>query len=222
MRFLYVVPVFMLLCLTCRQSIKEGDLKLEILMYWNNGDVDDVAITDISLNGKTAKVSASLVFLNDTLRELIYTFERFKKSWKVVDGPGDNMMRMALSSYIKDTKRSVLKNNMHTFQLALEDFCTLANGKYPADLTVTIKEAYPDCKSFDSSTVLKLLPSHFLNPYDRNDLAVCSSKNKYFAWSIDCIGKVVYIPRNLNGKTAGGYIIKGATDEGFSSLVLSF
>jgi hypothetical protein len=190
-------------------------------MYWNNGDVDDVVITDISIDGKTAKVSASLVFLNDTLREFIYTFERFKKSWKVVDGPGDNMMRMALSSYIKDAKRSALKNNMHTFQLALEDFCTLANGKYPADLTVTIKEAYPDCKSFDSSTVLKLLPSHFLNPYDRNDLAVCSSRGKYFNWSMDCAGKVIYLPYNLKGKTAGGYIIKGATDEGFSTLVLS-
>lgn len=43
----------------------------------------------------------------------------------------------------KRAKEASLKNNMHTTQLGIEDFATLSEGFYPANLATTVSEANP-------------------------------------------------------------------------------
>jgi len=43
----------------------------------------------------------------------------------------------------KRAKEASLKNNMHTTQLATEDFATLSEGFYPVNLSTTVSQANP-------------------------------------------------------------------------------
>lgn len=65
-----------------------------------------------------------------------------------------NFMRMT-----QRAKESSVKANMHTLQLAIEDFATLNRGAYPSD--------YGDATSETEETLLQLLPGavHPANPF---------------------------------------------------------
>ncbi|MCK4252154.1 hypothetical protein KAX97_11950, partial [candidate division WOR-3 bacterium] len=151
MNRLYLIVVCVLVsCLGCQSKITDMNIKIEIVSWWNNPDIDDVFITDLAQYKNTAKVSAMLIVLDDTLREFIYKFEKFQKSWKIIEGP-DDMLRSLLSSYVDELKLNKLKANMHTLQLTVEDFSMRANDKYPKNFTIKVKEIFPNCQPDDSS-----------------------------------------------------------------------
>jgi prepilin-type N-terminal cleavage/methylation domain-containing protein len=77
-------------------------------------------------------------------------------------------------------KEASLKSNMHTMQLSAEDFSTMAEGAYPADLAKTVSQAlnslgFPTSASATQSIAgatagLRtgadaLLPTEFKNPF---------------------------------------------------------
>jgi len=77
-------------------------------------------------------------------------------------------------------KEASLKSNMHTLQLAAEDFSTMAEGAYPSDLSKTVSQAlialnYPAVSTAVQSIAGAavgiapvspcLLPENFKNPF---------------------------------------------------------
>ena len=77
-------------------------------------------------------------------------------------------------------KEASLRSNMHTLQLAAEDFSTMAEGAYPQDCATTVSEALVDLGFGAVSSATKsiagaasgppmggspLLPSGFKNPF---------------------------------------------------------
>lgn len=221
MNRLYLIVVCVLVsCLGCQSKITDMNIKIEIVSWWNNPDIDDVFITDLAQYKNTAKVSAMLIVLDDTLREFIYKFEKFQKSWKIIEGP-DDMLRSLLSSYVDELKLNKLKANMHTLQLTVEDFSMRANDKYPKNFTIKVKEIFPNCQPDDSSfSVMDDFIQRLCNPYNRNKSAVFPSKKHPWDWSLDYVGKAVYFPMGKKNNYATAYIIKGSTDKKFISLVL--
>ena len=76
-------------------------------------------------------------------------------------------------------KEASLKSNMHTLQLAAEDFSTMAEGAYPQDCVTTVSEVLIDL-GYPAASALKsiagvaagppmgddpLLPAGFKNPF---------------------------------------------------------
>lgn len=222
-RLFLTITCVLFFCLGCQPKITDMNIKIEIVSWWNNPDVDDVIITDIAQDKKTAKVSAMLIVLDDTLREFIYKFEKFQKSWKIIEGP-DDMLRSVLSSYIDELKLNKLKANMHTLQLAVEDFSMRANDKYPKNFTVKVKEIFLNCQPDDSSfsvmSAMDDIGQYLRNPYNYNKSTVFSSRKHPWDWSLDYIGKAVYFPMGIKNNYATAYIIKGSTDKKFISLTL--
>lgn len=60
-------------------------------------------------------------------------------------------------------KEGSVKANMHTLQLAAEDFSTQADGIYAGDLATTIAQA--NTQSASLTTLPLLLPGNFKNPF---------------------------------------------------------
>jgi len=230
--------IIVLLCVACTAQIDESNLKIEILKYWNINGIDDVVITDVAVTGRTAKASASLVIFADTLREHIYTFEKFQRSWKVTDGPGDDATRIGLFSFIAEAKVVQLKKNMYALQLAVESFAVRAKGVYPTRFDTRIKDIHAQCDPNDSAiTIRDFLPPIMRNPYSREDSALCLKKtwlseesigstggdwttSYSLEWAKNYAGKAVYVPIDIRGEGAHGYIIRGSTDDGWISLKL--
>jgi len=215
-----IMACVLILCCSYQSKISDINIKTEIVSWWNSPDIDDVIITDIAREKTTAKVSAMVIVLDDTLREFIYKFEKFQKSWKITEGP-DEKFRSMLSVYVDGLKADKLKTNMHTLQLAVEDFSTFTEGKYPVDFDATVRDICPQCKLGNSSaTIQNILPTNIRNPFDREISAVYSSKRHPWDWSSDYIGKAVYFPMGIKNNYATAFIIKGSTDEGFLSWII--
>lgn len=221
------IGLFIILCVACAPRIDETNLKSEIFKYWNTPDIDDIAITDVSITGRNAKASASLVIFDDTLREHIYTFEKFRRSWKVTAGPSDEATRPAVFSYIRQAKLRELKENMYLLQGSLEYFAKMVNGAYPTDFDMKVKDLYPQCDPADSAVTIKSLfppPEKVRNPYMRGQGRICLIRGLpddwTWSWNEAYAGMAVYVPIDIKGKRARFYIIRGSTDEGWIALKL--
>lgn len=221
MKYLYLTIVSVLIfCLGCQSKITDLNIKIEIISWWNNPNVDDVIIADIAQDKNIAKVSAMLIVLDDTLREFIYKFEKFQKSWKIIEGP-DDMLRSVLNTYIDELRLNKLKANMHTLQLALEDFCISTEGRFPLSLTATVKGVFEDCDGEDANyTVIMKLPPKFHNPFHPDEPAAIDALGPLHQWFFEYSGKVIYFPTKKSKNYARGYIIKGATNKRFIRFTL--
>ena len=115
-----------------------------------------------------------------------------------------------------------LKANMHTLLMAVEEFSTLAEAMYPADLGVTVEEALealgfaPESdKSVAGAAAGKapqggdvLLPRNFVNPISKGGNAFESNEPTAVE------GCTYYVPIGVAGKLAEGFIIKGYGKKG--------
>ena len=136
-------------------------------------------------------------------------------------------------------KEAKLKSNMHTLQLAAEDFSTLADGAYPVDINISIEkttpsargdqrsiaDAYPHdpAKGYQINSSEKgLLPGkgRFTNPYDPNGPALATSLVDPPVWLDSMIGVVWYVPIEVGKSGARGYKIYGAGEKGLLKLIL--
>jgi hypothetical protein len=133
-----------------------------------------------------------------------------------------------------------LKSNMHTVQLAIEDFSGMAAGRFPADINTTVEEvagissdssnglfSISGAKGLDpvsekdiGSTGATLLPKTFRNPYYQSQPALGTSLLDPPRWSPEVRGMVFYVPLDIEGKTAGGYKVYGAGPDSLLGLVL--
>jgi len=117
----------------------------------------------------------------------------------------------------KRAKEASVKNNMHTMQLAAEDFSTLSQGQYAADCAQTVAQSVPGLVIVDPhfiggaiaglSPVIggnALLPLTYKNP-------VVSANNSFdspmvanrlaYTWLATNAGCVGYNPFNVDGVT---------------------
>lgn len=136
-------------------------------------------------------------------------------------------------------KEAQLKSNMHTLQLFVEDFSTLADGFYPPDINTSVEKTTPYAKGTlrsladawphdpakgdqINSTGKGLLPGkgHFKNPYNPYGPAVATSLIDPPTWLDSMIGVVWYVPVDVMGSGARGYKIYGAGEKGLLDLVL--
>ncbi|TET44301.1 hypothetical protein E3J62_10850 [candidate division TA06 bacterium] len=143
-------------------------------------------------------------------------------------------------------KEASLKSNMHTVQLAVEDFSTMAEGLYPATINATVAEvlraqghAAPPSATLsivevgagDPATGVQiaesensLLPSSFRNPLygERSKPALGTwTERRVPQWSEETVGIVWYVPIGVKGKSAAGYMIYGVGAKQALSLVLT-
>lgn len=111
----------------------------------------------------------------------------------------------------KSSVEAAIKSNMHTLQIALEDFATYTTGYYPIGLNVTPSEVYEECEGIDCDTItlLKLLPKNFKNPVDSTVPPVIVSIDDPPLWRNIKPGQVVYVPLEIVKKRAAGYKIYG-------------
>lgn len=142
-------------------------------------------------------------------------------------------------------KEAGVKSNMHTLQLAVENFSTMAEGAYPAStgdaLTKTVADilgamginslndqqlANTDPMLRGSTDSLSLLPGNntYANPFSPAAAAeVCESvANDLDAHTFDNAGQVFYAPQigNATVPAADGYIIWGDGAKVVLALVL--
>jgi hypothetical protein len=136
-------------------------------------------------------------------------------------------------------KESKLKSNMHTLQLVVEDFSTLADGAYPLDINSTVEkvnnwskgdlrsisDAYPhDPAKGDqiNKTGNALLPEkgNFVNPFNPTGPAVATSFVDPPTWLVSMIGVVWYVPIEVKDAQVLGYKIYGAGEKGLLDLIL--
>lgn len=124
-------------------------------------------------------------------------------------------------------KRGKVISNMHSLQLALEDFSTMAEGAYPVGPKITTGQViatlgYSPLPS-QIQTVDLLLKNfeNFENPY-RSDLPAMSIvRTDPPRWSIELLGQAIWVPIEGDSIKATKYKIYGAVGGGLLELVLS-
>lgn len=144
-------------------------------------------------------------------------------------------------------KEASLKSNMHTLQLAAEDFSTMAEGAYPATINATVGQVVqelgytppvsaptvtlslvgtgtsdPVTGGEISASEDGLLPSGLRNPMDSARPAVGTwNEGGKPQWSRDTVGMVWYVPVDAKGHSAKGYEIYGVGAKDILTLVLT-
>jgi hypothetical protein len=216
------VCIILYLFLSCGQKINEQDIITEIENWWGIEEIEKIVIDDITQEGNKAKVLARLIVVGDTTKRVTYEFEKFDKGWRLVGDPVDPFLRMQLAEFIPQKKLAELKNNMHTLQLVVEDFSTMTMGLYPGDFSIKIKELAKESRGeYDEYTIITLLPSSMVNPYNPDELPVITEKGTPSQWLPEYIGKAVYFPVGKKGNSATGYLIKGSSEYRFIDYELT-
>lgn len=138
-------------------------------------------------------------------------------------------------SMVSRAKDASVKSNMHTMQVTVENFSTLAEGYYPANLTVTVNDVrsaigFPTIGTGDYTKSIAgnadpsqypgpegtyLLPGNFRNPVKGVNNAFWTTGSRP-AWSDDNAGCTFYFPVGTTGDIATSYIIFGS---GSKSLI---
>lgn len=221
MQFFKIFISFILLSvlISCDQKPNEIELKNEIKTWWKAEEINEVIINDIAKEKNSLTVLAQIVVIQDTLDRMTYEFEKFSKGWRITKGPVDELTKVLFIETFWKAKIGRLKLNMHTLQLSLENFSTMAEGFYPADFTVKIKDIiaqlYKDIEYYSGGdeTILNLLPENY-TPEPIKALGDTSQ------WFPEYKGKVIYFPMGIKGKGANSYIIKGSTDKAFIDFYL--
>ncbi len=225
----YKIIVYLLLGLWsfCGTKIDEDELKNEITDWWGIEEIREVIIDDVASEKNITKILARIVILEDTTERMVYKFEKFVKGWRITEGPVDLLTKTLFIEQIPQQKLNILKNNMHTLQLAIEDFSTMIHSAsndwiYPLNFTTKVKEiAKESQKIWNDSTVLNLLPSTMINPYFPDESPVIVALGAPSQWFLEYMGKVIYFPVKITVNYAQDYIIKGSTDMGFIELTLT-
>lgn len=145
----------------------------------------------------------------------------------------------------KRAKEASLKSNMHTVQLAVEDFSTMAEGLYPATINATVAEVLqvqgysppasatqsiagpntgdPATGSQIGVSQDALVPSNFTNPMHRDPRKAALgtlTRSGGLYWSKERVGMVWYVPIGVKEKSAAAYEIYGVGTEEILALVL--
>jgi len=104
------------------------------------------------------------------------------------------------------SKESELKKNMHTTQLCVEDFCTMAEGSYPGGICTTVRDllgydndyciAGDEIAPFPPNALLPRLT--FLNPFNPSEISIKNSP--YATYPSGC---VYYSAYDINGALIG-------------------
>lgn len=111
---------------------------------------------------------------------------------------------IGILSGLKKAKEAQVKSNMHTVQLALEDFAIKSDGWYPGNLNVKSSALI---KGGEEKTFLTLLPRNFKNPFDSKIAPVVLSLDDPPLWDRIELGQVVYVPKEIKDKGAKAYKI---------------
>jgi uncharacterized RDD family membrane protein YckC len=98
-----------------------------------------------------------------------------------------------------EAKEDTVKANMHSIQLAAEEFFTQADSIYPINQNST---------TLSGRTFSSLWPKDIKNPYNKKHDAVVILAAEP-DWHAIEEGKVVYMPTDITPKGAKGYIIMG-------------
>jgi len=130
------------------------------------------------------------------------------------------------------TKHALVKQNMQTVMLALEDFSTMAEGRYPAERSQTTGDVIVATGGRAATTanqsIDSLLPSDFRNPYEERFPALTLGSRTPPDWTLKNLGQVIWVPQKVSapvhdtlGKIAEGYRLYGIAPSGPLNLVLS-
>lgn len=122
-------------------------------------------------------------------------------------------------------KEGSVKANMHTAQLATEDFSTQADGVYPADIITTVEQANPLAAGnikqiFLAGDANNLLPANYKNPFTADITAPIVDDDP------TTMGVVGYVdslndPSGANANASGAYRIAGYGKSGLLPLMLT-
>jgi prepilin-type N-terminal cleavage/methylation domain-containing protein len=120
-------------------------------------------------------------------------------------------------------KEGSVKANMHTAQLASEDFSTQADGVYPADITTTVEEANPLAvgnikQIFESGNANNLLPANYKNPFTADVTAPIVDNDPT---TMGVVGYVDSLQSASNENASGAYRIAGYGKSGILPLMLT-
>jgi hypothetical protein len=137
---------------------------------------------------------------------IIYDFDKCEKTdenalAQIIVAKGID--KMIFPSDSKDRKNeSIVEENMHTIQLAAEDFYIETEGIYPVDRWSQTAQG----RSFES-----FWPEDMVNPCNPSDAAVMirSVDDTDIVWESVNEGQVVYIPKGEKENGAAGYVIMG-------------
>jgi hypothetical protein len=207
----FLIPFVFLIVCPCTKSVDENHIKEEIRDWWDSTAIDYVIIKDTQQSKDSLKVLAAPIIWGDTLKSMMYKFEKFEKGWQLTKGPLDEFTRQMLMDKVVNKRLAPFKSDMHTFQLYLEDFATMAEGLYPTTLDARIMDVYPHSR--DDRTMISLLPDNV-----KSTIVVSSGDTS--KWLPEYAGKIIYFPGDIMGNSAKSYTIKGSVYSGFIDLTL--
>lgn len=220
----FFVSVIIVLFFSCGKEVNQAQLVSEIRTWWGAGvDIEDVVVDDYSIDGKTMTVLARLIVYGDTTDRMTYKFESFEQGWRISEGPVDPLTKAAIIERMGKAKVARLKNNMHTLQLAIEDFATMSEGYYPPDLVTAVIELNNKAQGeYLQKTVIAVLPTVMRNPFVESEPPVCGARGDPHEWLPEYRGKAIYFPIDADSDgDVEGYVIKGSTNTGFIDITLT-
>jgi hypothetical protein len=124
-----------------------------------------------------------------------------------------------------NAREAWVRTNMHTVQLAVEDFATLSNGNYPVQLSTEVQDVCIECLGDERKIAVSLITPFGMNCLIEDDF-YNPFLNVYNALANDgvpnLVGVVHYFDFGAMGNKAQGYSIRGVGEDNtrFLSLIL--
>lgn len=215
--WMLVVMIIAVTLSSCRDkqlSLTEEVMKSEILSWWGARIFEDVVIEDTVHVKKTYEVYARMVVCFDTLEQMKYVFRKYRRGWRVWNGPIDErtkreMIQEMLKIPLNTVKNNIIMANMRELQRALMQFASENDGRFPANFDV---KSYPM-----SLSVRELLGGHMRNPYISGAPALTIALGDTSEWFPEYEGKVIYFPFEVDFEEvfASGFIVKGSSNKRF-------
>ncbi|TES90349.1 MAG: hypothetical protein E3J87_10135 [Candidatus Cloacimonadota bacterium] len=214
MLIVMIIAVTLSSCRDKQISPTEEVMKSEILAWWGARIFEDVVIEDTVRVKKTYEVYARMVVCFDTLEQMKYAFKKYRRGWRVWNGPVDEktkskMIQEMLEIPLNTAKNNIIMANMRELQRALMQFVIENDGRFPANFDV---KQYPM-----SLSVRELLGEHMKNPYIPGAPAVTMALGDTSEWFPEYEGKVIYFPLDVDFEEvfASGFIVKGSSNTRF-------
>lgn len=215
--WMLVVMIIAVTLSSCRDkqlSLTEEVMKSEILSWWGARIFEDVVIEDTVHVKKTYEVYARMVVCFDTLEQMKYVFRKYRRGWRVWNGPVDKrtkreMIQEMLKIPLNTAKNNIIMANMRELQRALMQFASEKDGRFPANFDV---KPYPM-----SLSIRELLGKHMKNPYILGAPAVTIALGDTSEWFPEYEGKAIYFPLDVDFEEvfASGFIVKGSSNKRF-------
>lgn len=173
-------------------------------------------------------VLTSLLLSGIACQEKTSKQEKAAEAGKAIPSPLVEEIEKAAEDAARKSPRGkmlALEANMHSFQLSLEYFSTMADGYYPLNMETRCYD--PDEGRFHIFS--ELIPAAIQNPYKQGSPPITISRQEPPKWSIDLLGQVIWVPlakdvatsKHLPDTLAILYKVYGAGPDGFLDLILS-